>query len=289
MTPPRAPVLVPSRRWDASVWTRFPALASTAAAASGFAHHTDFPTCLELSALVRSYRSAGGAGLSFERQTKKKRVTSLAQAYDARIFHEGAIPTREGSWHDLFNALTWVSFPTAKRWVNARQYAALAEVFGARGTMPRSRTREQDALAMLDEGALLLVTTKASESALRGALFANDQPRVHALIAGGEVLTLVFGHALAEHTVSSESMVRGLPVVLPVAAGSFERGPGSAELLRAVDEALAVELEGPFARATGAGSATGGVVALDLRAELFAGSPRSGPSGGMAGGQQAGC
>lgn len=274
----RAPILVPSSRWDATAWRRLPALSSTALAAAAFAEHADFPTTEDLSALVRGRLSANGAPLAFERQTQKRRVTELAQAYDARIFHEGRVPTRERSWHDLFNALVWIAFPRAKRAVNARQYAALAQVFAALGKMPGARTREQDTLAMLDEGGLLLVTTSRDEAALAHALATNDQLALHTLVARGRLHTLVFGHALAEHLVSSDARVRGLPVPLVIDAPCFlQRSVERADFLDGVDHALAAALEGSFARSSVEESRgerpTGSIVAIDLRPELFLSQP----------------
>lgn len=87
------------------------------------------------------------------------------EPYDARIVNEGIVRTRDGSWHDFLNALVWATFPLAKTALHRRQHRIV--VPGA----PR-RTPEGDALAMLDEGGVLL----------------HDGP-------GGPV---VFGHAIYE-------------------------------------------------------------------------------------------
>jgi len=66
----------------------------------------------------------------------------------------GRVPTRERNLHDLMNALTWARFPAAKMALCRRQVA----VARARGRHTnRLRTREQDRLAMLDEGGILVV------------------------------------------------------------------------------------------------------------------------------------
>jgi hypothetical protein len=83
--------------------------------------------------------------------------------YDARITLEGVVPTRERSWHDFMNALVWGTFPRAKRALHARQHAAIAARIapGAR-TLPPARTRELDALALLDEGGVVLIDGEAT-------------------------------------------------------------------------------------------------------------------------------
>lgn len=69
--------------------------------------------------------------------------------YDARIVNEGVVPTREGSWHDLMNALVWATFPRAKKALHTRQHG-LVRV--AQPGESLRRPRELDALALLDEG-----------------------------------------------------------------------------------------------------------------------------------------
>jgi hypothetical protein len=105
--------------------------------------------------------------------------------YDARIAREGCVPTRPGSWHDLMNALVWATFPAAKRALHARQHGLV--VPAAPGESAH-RSRELDALALLDEGGVVVVTPSpiADEDALARAL------------ARGEATASVFGHAIYE-------------------------------------------------------------------------------------------
>jgi hypothetical protein len=70
--------------------------------------------------------------------------------YDDRIVNDGAVSTRDGSWHDFLNALVWATFPLAKSALHRRQHGIV--VPGA----PK-RTPEGDALAMLDEGGVFLL------------------------------------------------------------------------------------------------------------------------------------
>lgn len=74
--------------------------------------------------------------------------------YDARIVNEGVVPTREGSWHDLMNALVWATFPKAKKALHTRQHG-LVRV--AEPGESLRRPRELDALALLDEGGVAVL------------------------------------------------------------------------------------------------------------------------------------
>jgi hypothetical protein len=57
--------------------------------------------------------------------------------YEQRIAQHGAIATRLGNWHDLFNALIWLRYPAIKRALNAQQVTEITLV----GTKQRSRAQ----------------------------------------------------------------------------------------------------------------------------------------------------
>jgi hypothetical protein len=149
--------------------------------------------------------------------------------YDARITLDRAVPTRARCWHDLMNALVWGTFPRAKRALHARQHRAVAERLepGAR-TLPPARTPELDALALLDEGGVVLLS--------RDRLLARDP--AHGLGPAGQ-RTVVFGHAIYE------SLVLGVaPAVVAAIELAVHRGfEKDSDVLRAVDLALASTIE----------------------------------------------
>jgi Protein of unknown function (DUF3025) len=143
------------------------------------------------------------------RRGRRPQTIDLCALYDARITLDGVVPTRARSWHDLMNALVWGTFPLAKRALHARQHRAIAaRVAPGAVRLPPTRTRELDALALLDEGGVVL--------------------------PGGDVArAIVFGHAIYE------SLALGVPPVV-VAALALDAPPGRPS---AVDEALASEIE----------------------------------------------
>lgn len=161
-------------QWRARFFEESPLFAPIREPAELFADLAAFPSPEAIDA-----RLAARAGVRFVRKHQRDKAL-----YDARIVNDRVVPTRAGSWHDLLNALVWSSFPRAKAALHARQHELV--VPGA----PR-RTREGDALAMLDEG-----------GALR--------------LPGGA--TVVFGHAIFE------GLVLGRPT--PIAAGLELDGEG---------------------------------------------------------------
>lgn len=232
--------------------------------------------------------------LQAPRPSRARRRTAAAVThdgtYDGQIYTRGEVPSRADNWHDFFNMLVWASFPRAKRAVNARQYAAASVHFAAapapagdelvRGGVPRSvpagaartrlpgaRTREQDALAMLDEGGLLLLCRDAAAARTAERALASDRPgaALGAEAASRAVVPLVFGHALYEHLVSSAAPVRAC-VAFVVADQALPTDPDAARAM--ADTALAARLADATFVATPA--ALGSVVLTDA---LFAVPP----------------
>lgn len=77
------------------------------------------------------------------------------QHYELRIAHEGEIATRE-NWHDLFNALQWLSFPHSKAMISELH----AQMLGTRGHAERrSRSIERDVLTLFDESGIIVTSS----------------------------------------------------------------------------------------------------------------------------------
>lgn len=154
---------------DARFWPIAPA-------ARVFAEYADFPAPEEL-------RAPGVRFVTARKPRRVRREIAPGAAYDERIL-SGEVPTRPRSWHDFLNALVWATFPASKRAVHELQAALLerSRVPGSRA-LPNARARDHDALALLDEGGVLVLS------------------------AGSAELALGFGHALYE------SLVRGGPSV----------------------------------------------------------------------------
>lgn len=153
----------------------------------------------------------------------KRQAIALDTLYEGRVIARGEVPTRPDDWHDLFNALAFVTFPRAKRALHARQYAILqARVPPGTTRLPNARTREQDALSLFDEGGIVVASCDGDD---RARAMRAPSPGVH---------VVPFGHALYEH------MVAGLPCPLGtlhhvVVPSSTSR----TSLIDAVDRALA--------------------------------------------------
>ena len=79
----------------------------------------------------------------------------FSDGFEPRAFLNGEVQLRPLDWHDLFNALVWMSFPTSKAMINARHYESLSG--GETGNRPPTR----DALTLFDEEGVVVLSSDA--------------------------------------------------------------------------------------------------------------------------------
>lgn len=151
--------------------------------------------------------------------------------YDARIALDGEVPTRSHCWHDLMNALVWGTFPRSKHALHVRQHLAIsARLTPGAPTLPATRSRELDALALVDEGGVALIARDTSQ--LDSVAIRRERSTLDAELASGAVEAIVFGHAIFE------SLVLGVKPAV-VAAVIVGREEAEKDTLLAVDRGLA--------------------------------------------------
>jgi hypothetical protein len=101
-----------------------------------------------------------GAPLVFVPQVSGK--LPFESQYEPSCYLRGEVPTRCGNWHDLFNALVWLTFPEIKAAMNARHYKAMTGTVAAEhqtGTSERGGVR--DVTTLLDESGVIVVSSSA--------------------------------------------------------------------------------------------------------------------------------
>jgi len=202
---------MPGRPWDARFFETDPRFWPIAPAALRFSAHLDWPAPEEHVA----------AGVRFVTSTKPRRSrrssTQRGTGYDARIV-AGEVPTRARSWHDFLNALVWATFPASKRALHTRQAAAIrASVPAGAPQLPNARTRELDALALFDEGGVIVLEGPSG------------------------TLPLGFGHALYEGLVTGGPRATASALAFAVTAlPNHDAAPTIADTL------LSERLAGPF-------------------------------------------
>lgn len=147
---------------------------------------------------------------------------------------EGAVPTREGSWHDAFNVLAFIAFPRAKLALH-RRVLTLQRARAAAGAPAGVRSREEDALALLDEGSLVIAGPPAAIAALDEARHEGSLPGLDAVMRTHGLVVRVLGHALLEHLVLERRPIGAGVLTLPLL-----EPPTLAAIDRALDERISV-------------------------------------------------
>ncbi len=158
----------------------------------------------------------GGAPLRFVAQSGK--AAAFEDKYEARIYLKGEVQIRAGNWHDLFNALVWLTFPRAKAALNERHYLALRQ---QHATGEPDRGPLQDALTLFDEGGVIVV---ASDGGLLQELrefrwkelFWRHRARVESAMR-----CYLFGHALYEKALQPYTGMTGRGLLFQVGKDFF--------------------------------------------------------------------
>jgi hypothetical protein len=154
----------------------FSPLATLAAAFRDFDHwptHADYDRLAQSNGLSLRFVPSAPKG-----RRKQKKTAAAPMPYEEHVFRRREVPTRAASWHDFFNMLVWNLFPETKAALNERQ------ILGREPGVVR--TREQDRLAMFDEGGVVLF---------------GDDP-------------VVFGHAIYENAITGGSSCNALPLAV---------------------------------------------------------------------------
>lgn len=187
--------------------------------AAHFAQHTTWPTAEHLSAHARgvqnSIYNAAHLPLCFDPQNQPCGQLD----YEAQIYLTGHVPTRPANWHDLLNALVWLTFPRLKAALNAVQYAALTQQNPERGA-------RSDAATVFDESGAVLIGPDAE---LADLLRAHDW---HAAFVERRALwqtnrLFVIGHAVLEKTLTPYPgmIAKVISLPWPALSGPLETPP----------------------------------------------------------------
>jgi hypothetical protein len=163
--------------------------------------------------------------------------------FEPRTWLTGEVQVRRIDWHDLLNALTWITYPTAKASINGRHQAALEAEGGASWQDGSSRSPARDALTHFDEdGVVVLSSQRDLAGLLRGfawkELFWQRRAQVRR-----SMRFFVFGHALFHKALAPFVGMTGNALLFEVAPAVLERDP---EVLRTeVDRLTAVHVWNP--------------------------------------------
>jgi hypothetical protein len=209
--------------------------------ASRLASHEEWPTLSTLQRFIE--QSCDGVEVRGPRVVQQpprgRRSGERTWRYDQRIVEQNELPTRERHWHDAMNALVWAAFPRAKRALHERQHQLVSASLEANTDRPLgARSKEHDAIAMLDEGGVLLLLESVLVRSLAEALAQADRAPIAGAIATGRAALFVFGHGILESVLLADHLpnTRASVALLPC-----ERVPPTLTEARALADYLTAE------------------------------------------------
>jgi len=204
----------------------------------------DFPSLDDLNDLLSRRPSAitlqQGSTLRFVEQGRGK--LAFEAQYEPRCYLTGEVQTRRDNWHDLLNALVWLTFPKSKAAINARHYQALTDAAGA-GDTSSQRGAVRDTNTLLDESGVIVAYADAELAGMLRdfrwkELFWRQRSRVETSMG-----FFVFGHGLYEKALQPYIGMTGQGLLLAVVPEFFD-WPQSRQLAH-LDTLLADYLADP--------------------------------------------
>jgi hypothetical protein len=195
-----------------------------------------WPALETLNALAndRGRRIANAQGMRVRFVPQAPKSGAFEGAFEPRAYLRGEVQVRPFDWHDLFNALVWMTFPATKAVINARHCETMS------ATLTGNRSPQGDALTLFDEDGVVVVSTDPELLELvRGfrwkELFWYRRDAVMA-----RMRFLVFGHALYTKALQPFVGLTGKAVLLDV-PGEF-LGLAPVQQLSELDSLLAIHI-----------------------------------------------
>jgi len=217
-------VMTDRPEWNLAAMMQSPMLASLHPVLGRLARMVDarsFPSLQVCNALLETHepRILVGSGAPLRFVAQEGRSLPFEAQYEPRCYLKGELQSREDNWHDLFNALAWLTFPRSKAAINARHYQTMV---ADRKAGRSERGHRRDMLTLLDESGVIVPCADGELAALLREfrwkeLFWHRRPRLADAMG-----FCVFGHGLCEKILRPYVGMTAQGLILSVEAGYFE-------------------------------------------------------------------
>jgi len=168
------------------------------------------------------------------------KTVAFEDKYEPRIYLKGEVPMRAENWHDLLNALVWLTFPRSKAALNRRHFLA-ANKSEEKGEKNRGPVR--DALTLFDEGGVIVACSDSRLAQLLVDFKWKELFWINRDAVTASMRFFLFGHAIYEKALQPFAGVTGRAVIFPVDADFF--AAALEQQLQLLDEKLADYLRNP--------------------------------------------
>lgn len=198
-----------------------------------------FPTLAQLNRMCDEREVVSGSGVPIEFVPQEGKTD---EPYETRVYARGKVLTRSNNWHDLFNALVWITFPRTKAAINRHHYKEMLayQSEGRRGT-PR------DVLTLFDEGGVIVQTSEPELGELLREFKWKELFWQRRSAVVESMRFYVFGHSIYEKALQPYKGITAKTVIFDVPARELERPP--AQQLATLDARLARHFADPKALA----------------------------------------
>lgn len=226
--------------WDPSFLERTAMFEPLRPMGLAFSNLSDWPTLDNCQRLLAGKEITNAAGLPLRFVSQGPKSGKPEDKYEARIYLKGEVQVRRHNWHDLFNALVWLTFPKCKAALNRRHFLAL-EQMTSEGKQNRGPT--QDALTLFDEGGVIVACSDSRYAQLLMDFKWKELFWINRDAVAAGMKFFLFGHAIYEKALQPFTGVTGRAVIFPVAADFF--AAALEQQLQLLDEKLADYLASP--------------------------------------------
>jgi hypothetical protein len=198
-------------RWDILAAPAFATLAPLLEELPG----DHFPTLAQLNRMCDEHEVVSGSGVAVEFVPQEAKTD---EPYETRVYSRGKVLTRSNNWHDLFNALVWITFPRSKAAINRHHYKEMLahQADGKRGT-PR------DVLTLFDEGGLIVVSSVPELGALLREFRWKDLFWLRRDEVKAAMRFHAFGHSIYEKMLQPYKGITAKTVIFDVPERELER------------------------------------------------------------------
>jgi len=177
-----------------------------------------FPGVADLNAITDAgVVSGGGAPIRFVSPDPPSKA--FEAQYEVRVFMKGEVQTRTDNWHDLFNALVWLTFPKSKAILNRHHYHQIEARLGE-----KLRGTARDVLTLFDEGGIVVASAEAELSTLLLEFHWKELFWHRRADVVRAMRFFVFGHAIYEKALQPYKGVTAKALILDVASDYFSAG-----------------------------------------------------------------
>ena len=139
--------------------------------------------------------------------------------YEPRCYLSGEVPTRANNWHDLFNALAWLTFPQTKAALNMRHYHALK--YREMAVSGSQRGVVRDVNTLFDESGVIVASSDPGLIRLLREFRWKELFWYRRELVREAMDFLIFGHSLYEKALEPYVGMTGQGVVVEVGQEYF--------------------------------------------------------------------